>query len=67
MPTEGAGDSSVQPEADSPNPLGDIGTFSTIKIESVGDSVALITLNRPEVANAFNTRWGRTCLMSGLI
>jgi enoyl-CoA hydratase/carnithine racemase len=62
MPTEGSVDSSVQPEAGSPNPLGDIGAFSTLKIESVGDSVVLVTLNRPEVANAFNTQMGQDLL-----
>jgi len=48
MPTEGS--------------LGDLGAFSTLKVESVGDSVALVTLNRPEVANAFNTQMGQELL-----
>jgi len=59
MPTERSVNASAQPETDSPSPLGEIGVFSTLKVESVGDSVALVTLNRPEVANAFNTQMGQ--------
>ncbi len=59
MPTERSVNASAQPETDSPSSLGEIGVFSTLKVESVGDSVALVTLNRPEVANAFNTQMGQ--------
>jgi len=62
MPTERSVNASAQPEADSPSLLGEIGVFSTLKVESVGDSVALVTLNRPEVANAFNTQMGQDLL-----
>ena len=62
MPTERSVNASAQPEADSPSPQGELGVFSTLKIESVGDSVALVTLNRPEVANALNTQMGQDLL-----
>jgi enoyl-CoA hydratase/carnithine racemase len=62
MPTERSTDSPAQPEADSLSPLGGIGVFSTLKVENVGNSVALVTLNRPEVANAFNTQMGQDLL-----
>jgi enoyl-CoA hydratase/carnithine racemase len=39
-----------------------MGRFSTLKVEDVGDSVVLVTLNRPEVANAFNTQMGQDLL-----
>lgn len=62
MPTERSTDSPAQPEADLLSPLGEIGVFSTLKVENVGNSVALVTLNRPEVANAFNTQMGQDLL-----
>lgn len=33
--------------------------FETLKLERVGDHVLLVTLNRPEVMNATNTKMGR--------
>ena len=55
-------DASAYPEAGVPSSLCAIGAFSTLKVESVGDSVVLVTLNRPEVANAFNTQMGQDLL-----
>ena len=36
--------------------------FATIKAEDRGDGLLLLTLNRPEVANALNTQMGRDLL-----
>jgi enoyl-CoA hydratase len=36
--------------------------FQTIRAEDRGDGLALLTLNRPEVANALNTQMGRDLL-----
>jgi enoyl-CoA hydratase len=36
--------------------------FATLRVEDRGDGLVLLTLNRPEVANALNTRMGRDLL-----
>jgi enoyl-CoA hydratase len=36
--------------------------FATMRVEDRGDGLVLLTLNRPEVANALNTRMGRDLL-----
>jgi len=36
--------------------------YQTLRIEGAAEHVLLVTLNRPEVANAFNTQMGRDLL-----
>ncbi|HEY8872123.1 MAG TPA: enoyl-CoA hydratase-related protein [Stellaceae bacterium] len=36
--------------------------YETLRVEDKGDGLTLLTLNRPEVANAMNTRMGRDLL-----
>src|SRR4029078_8822419 len=36
-----------------------VAEFQTLKIESLSSHLALLTLNRPEAANALNTQMGR--------
>lgn len=50
------------PTKESLAPLAGLGPFATLKVESRGDVVALVTLNRPEVANAINTQMGQDLL-----
>jgi enoyl-CoA hydratase/carnithine racemase len=37
-------------------------TFETVTVEAAGEHLVLVTLNRPEVANAMNTRMGQELL-----
>src|SRR5437763_3335692 len=39
-------------------------SYETIRVEGQGDGLTLLTLNRPEVANAMNTQMGRDLLAS---
>ena len=37
-------------------------SYETIRVEDKGDGLVLLTLNRPQVANAMNTQMGRDLL-----
>ena len=38
------------------------GTYETIRVDDQGGGLTVVTLNRPEVANAMNTQMGRDLL-----
>ena len=39
--------------------------LETLSLETPVPHVLVVRLNRPQVSNALNTRWGSTCIRSG--